>query len=69
MKEKMMKQIIEKLRNWMSVLMFGEIAHGKPLPSHVRDLKLDPKLLWVHMMSAESPRPPSYKKAHQDDFV
>jgi len=32
--------------------------HARPLPPHVQAVKLNPRLLWLHMKRAAEPPPP-----------
>lgn len=59
----------EKIRGWLRNLVFGDIPYGKQLPKHVQDVKINPSFMMLHMMSAEKPSPPRYKKALEDDII
>jgi len=64
-----MNKIVEAFRSWLSVLVFGEIPHGKPLPKHVQDVKINQDFMALHMRCAETPPPPRYRKALENEVV
>jgi hypothetical protein len=66
---KKMNKIVEAFRSWLSVLVFGEIPHGKPLPKHVQDVKINQDFMALHMRCAETPPPPRYREALENEVV